>query len=193
MEGLGVPIGSRKVFRIVWLFGIVGTLANPWSSAQQSDSFELGEHVFNAGGHPEQGSVPASGGFRISLDAIGDVTSGPTPSSASYRVAGGFVTAYSPPGEVLELRFDDGTTLSWHPERSVGSYMLYRDGVDTLAGDYGSCLEPGITIASTNDSDTPVAGIAWFYLVTARNRLGEEGTKGFAGDGTERGNTAPCP
>jgi len=193
MDGLGMSIDIRRVFRSVGLVGIVAALASTSSPAQQSGSFKLEEHVFNAGGHPEQGSVLASNGFKISLDAIGDATSGPTPSSASYRVDGGFVAAYPPPGEVVELRFDDQITLSWHEERSVGSYQLYRDAVDTLAGDYGSCQQSGIVGTSASDFDTPLAGTAWFYLVTARNRLGEEGTKGFDGGGAERSNSVPCP
>ena len=41
--------------------------------------------------------------------------------------------------------------------------------------------------------DPVVAGACLFYLVTARNRLGEEGTKGYRSPGIERPNDAPCP
>lgn len=193
MHGHGATGGIGRAFGIIWIVGIVSALASPISSAQQSTSFKLEEYVFNAGGHPEQGAVPASDRFEISLDAIGDATSGPPPSSASYLVDGGFVAVYPPPGEVVELRFDDKVMLSWHPERSVGSYQLYRDAVDTLAGDYGSCLQSGIGSASATDFDSPLSGTAWFYLVTARNRLEEEGTKGFDSGGAERSNLVPCP
>ena len=36
-------------------------------------------------------------------------------------------------------------------------------------------------------------GDVLFYLVTSRNRLGEEGPKGFDHLGVERGNPVPCP
>ena len=37
------------------------------------------------------------------------------------------------------------------------------------------------------------AGNGYFYLVTARNRLWEEGTKGSSSAGAQRANPAPCP
>ena len=40
--------------------------------AQESASFKLTEHVFNAGGNPADGAVLASASFRIKLDAIGE-------------------------------------------------------------------------------------------------------------------------
>jgi hypothetical protein len=50
-----------------------------------------------------------------------------------------------------------------------------------------------ILTETTTDPDVPSVTTGYFYLVTADNRLDEEGTKGFRSNGTERGNPAPCP
>jgi hypothetical protein len=39
----------------------------------------------------------------------------------------------------------------------------------------------------------PDPGQGFFYLVTARNRLAEEGTKGSTSAGVPRSNAFPCP
>jgi hypothetical protein len=84
--------------------------------------------------------------------------------------------------------------MTWDPERSVGAYEVYRDALTTLpGGGFGTCFASGLTSEAATEAATPVAGQGWFYLVTARNRLGEEGTKGFQTSGAERPNPAPCP
>jgi len=164
------------------------------AAAQQSASFNLEEGVLNAGGHPAGGVSPTSAGFRISLDALGDSVGGRALSSASFRMAGGFASFYPPPGEVLGLRFLDSDTLEWDGEPSAGSYALYRDVLTGLGGlGYGSCLTTGITGTTIDDAAVPAAADGYFYLVTVRNRLDEEGTKGFDTIGGERPNAAPCP
>jgi hypothetical protein len=55
------------------------------------------------------------------------------------------------------------------------------------------CLQSGLLVGSAADIQSPPAGSGFFYLATARNRLGEEGTKGFASSGTRRVNPSPCP
>ena len=90
--------------------------------------------------------------------------------------------------------FGNKITLAWNPEKSVGSYNLYRDLIGTLPGGFGVCESPlDILTETTTDTDIPAASTAYFYLVTAENLLDEEGTKGFRSSGTERGNPAPCP
>jgi hypothetical protein len=168
-------------------------LAGP-ALAQTSASYNLSEHVFNAGGHPEQGTVMASASYRVTLDSIGDGIGGPGLASASYRMDGGFPLRYPPPGEVLGLRFTDHQTLVWDPEKSVGSYNLYRDLFSSIAGlGYGNCEQQDLTGETTIDTDTPPSTDGYFYLVTAENRLAEEGTKGWDSVGTERFNPGPCP
>jgi hypothetical protein len=162
--------------------------------AQTSASFRLDEHVFNAGGDPHQGQVLTSASFRITLDAIGEGLVRTGLSSPSFRTDAGFIGAYPPPGEVTALSFLDDDTLEWSPEASVGSYNLYRDPLAALAGlNYGQCLEPRIDGETATDTDVPTPGGGFFYLVTARNRLDEEGVKGWDSAGLVRSNSAPCP
>ena len=162
--------------------------------AQTSASFKLEEHVFNNGGHPADGTVLGSAGYTISLDSIGDTVARTGLSSASFSMDGGFLPAYGPPGEVLELLFHDAITLAWDAEPLAEAYNLYRNRIiDPFDPDYGACLESGIAGTGTVDADAPGPDEAWFYLVTALNRLHEEGTKGTDAAGTERPNPSPCP
>ena len=163
------------------------------SIAQESPSYKLKEHVFNAGGNPDGGAVLVSAGFHVKLDAVGEAVSGSSLGSPSYHMDGGFVLAYPPPGEVRNLRFSNKTTLLWDPERSAGYYDIYRDLLSTLPGNFGACLQHDIAAETAVDAGTPGVGTGYFHLVTAENRLDEEGTKGFRSNGTERGNPAPCP
>jgi hypothetical protein len=162
------------------------------AQAQTSASYKLQESVLNSGGHPAQGSVLSSASYHVRLDAIGDGALGLA--SASFHVDGGFVDAYPPPGEVLQQIFSSSTTQAWSPERSVGRYEVYRDSLTALSGGgTGACFTSGLSAESASDTSDPAVGQGWFYLVTARNRLGEEGTKGFRSDGSERPNPAACP
>ena len=162
-------------------------------AAQVGANFKIEEHTFNAGGRPEGGATASSVNFRISLDALGDGVVGRELSGASYSMDGGFVSAYLPPGEVNALRFDSSQLFSWTAERSVGTYNVYKSPIGSLPGGFGVCFDSGITGTLAQDPTSPLPGEQWFYLVTARNRLAEEGSKGRQHDGTERGNPSPCP
>ena len=106
----------------------------------------------------------------------------------------GFIPAFAPPREVLNLRFTGKDDLAWNHERSIGDYSLYRGLISALPGAYGACELSGLTLASATDPAAPPAGDGYFYLVTANNRLDEEGTKGFDTLApTERANPVPCP
>jgi hypothetical protein len=186
----------RRVAAPSLLLLAAASLAVPATAvAQTSASYKLKEYTFNNGGHPANGSFASSTSYRIKLDAIGDaIVSGSAMSSASNRMEGGFVGDYPPPGEVKGDLFTNKTTLTWSPEKSVGTYDVYRALVSTLPGlAYGACLQNGITTETATDTVTPSVGQGYFYLITARNRLGEIGTKGYASSGTERANAAPCP
>lgn len=172
---------------------LAGLMAAP-ALAQQSPSYTLEEFVLNAGGHPKDGAILASASFHVRLDAVGDAIAGPGLSGPSLRVDGGFVGAYPPPGEVLGLRFIDSATLLWRPERSIGVYNLYRDLLSALSGgNYGTCRQYDLAAETAIETGAPPTGNGWFYLVTAENRLREEGTKGRSSAGTERSNPLPCP
>jgi hypothetical protein len=161
--------------------------------AQTSASFKLTESTVDGGGNPTQGSVLTAPHFHLKFDAIGDALAGAGLASGSFHVDGGFVGRYPPPGEVTGLIFTSKTSLGWSSERSVGSYDLYRDLLSSLPGTSGACYQPGLAATSWTEAASPAAGNGWFYLVTAENRLNEEGTKGFRSGGAERGNAAACP
>ena len=166
--------------------------------AQTSSSFTLEEYTLNAGGTPSQGTVPTSASFSVTLASIGDTVVATGLSSTSFEADVGFDVAYPPPGEVAAtcgapgepcLLFTDSETLTWPAERSAGVYNLYRNSASNA---YGQCLPPELPGATATDAATPTAGNAFFYLATVENRLGEEGTKGFQSDATERLG-AVCP
>ena len=161
---------------------------------QQSSSYRHDEHVLNAGGHPANGVHLASASYRITVDALGDKVAGLDLVGPSFRLGGGIVGSYRPPGEVHDLRFEDLQTLRWNPEPSAGHYNLYRDAIGTLAsGGYGACLEHSVPATTWSDPGTPAAGSGFFYLVTVENSLSEEGTKGTDASGGVRANPSPCP
>jgi hypothetical protein len=170
-------------------------LATPFGPAvaQSSASFALAEAVINAGGNPLDGTRPTSASFRISLDSIGDPAARRMLSSASYRAEGGFVARYLPADEVQGVRFVNQSTVVWNHEPSVGTYNLYRNTLASLPGNLGICLQSALAQPTFTDAATPAAGAGWYYLVTAENRLRQEGTKGHGSDGAERPNAAPCP
>ena len=161
--------------------------------SQESASFRLSDHVLNAGGHPAGGTIITSASHRMTLDALGAAVAATGLSGASHRMDASFAAAYLPPGEVRGLGFVDAETLVWSPDRSVGSYNLYRDLVSSLAGlDYGECHQRRLAGESAVDDTFPPTGNGYFYLVTARNRIDEEGTKGHDSQGDERLGTV-CP
>ena len=93
-----------------------------------------------------------------------------------------------------QIRFTDTETLVWDPEKSTGKYNLYRDVMSALSGgDYGQCEQHDLPDETTTDSDAPPVGGGYFYLVTAVNRLGEEGNKGLDSSGEPRPNPDACP
>jgi hypothetical protein len=172
---------------------LVGLIAPP-VLAQQSPSFKLKESVFNAGGHPKDGTILTSTSFRVKLDALGEGIVKSGLASASFHMDASFLGAYPPAGEIRGLRFIDRNTMNWDEERSIGSYNLYRDLVNNLSLlDYGYCLQYGLANATAADTDPVPLANGFFYLVTAKNRLLEEGSKGNNSSGAERGNTSPCP
>ena len=179
--------------RSLALAAVATLLAGLPCPGSESASYRLTDEVFNAGGRPAGGLVAASAGYRATLEAVGEPAAGVASTSGSFRMDAGFHSAYAPPREVVGLVFTDPQTLQWAPEGSGGVYHLYRDGVATLPGlGYGACFQPDLTDPVATDPASPPATEAWFDLVTSENRLGEEGTKGAAGDGMPRSGSA-CP
>jgi hypothetical protein len=162
--------------------------------AQTSASYHLNEHIFNAGGQPANGTVSTSASFHLKLDAIGDAAVVSAMTSASFHSSGGFVGDYPPPGEVSGLTFTSLSSMVWNPEKSVGYYELYRDSLTSLSsGGTGTCFLSALTTESASDETVPWLGDGRVYLVTARNLLTEEGTKGYRSSGAQRPNPLPCP
>ncbi|HUD70336.1 MAG TPA: hypothetical protein VMQ62_00105 [Dongiaceae bacterium] len=162
--------------------------------AQQSASFSLTEWTFNAGGDPLNGTSAGSVSWKVKLDAVGDAVLGVGQASGSFHMDGGFVDVYAPPGEVANQIFTSATSMSWARERSAGKYEVYRGLISGLpGGGFGSCFQSGLGNPGATDAGTPPLGDGWFYFVTARNRIGEEGVKGYTTAGAVRTNAAPCP
>jgi len=163
--------------------------------AQTSASYDMKAHVVHEGGNPFQGVVLTSGGFRMTLDAVGQgLFAGPL-GSASFAMGVGFVAPYPAPGEVRGLTLlADRKTLTWLPEGAADHYNVYRDQLQTLPGPYGICWASPLPSTTAIDNAVPGSGAAGlFYLVTSENVLDEEGTKGLTSAGAERANPAPCP
>jgi hypothetical protein len=75
----------------------------------------------------------------------------------------------------------------------VGTYNLYRDLMSNLVGlGFGDCQQQDLPTSTTTDDDALAVGDGFFYLVTAENKLAEEGTKGSQSNGSEREGNA-CP
>jgi len=85
-----------------------------------------------------------------------------------------------------------GSTIQWSPEPSAGVYEVYRGVMSSLPGTFGTCFAGNVSAPTITDASSPPAGQAYFYLVTVRNRLGEEGPKGYQSNGMLEGNPAPC-
>jgi hypothetical protein len=183
-------------FHAIVLTGLLGPLAGN-TLAQTSATYTQKERALNQAGHPTGGIVLVSPGFRITLDAVGDGLGSAELTSPSYGMSGGIVASNRPPGEVRGLRvLSDRSTMVWDPERSIGDYNVYRGSLGQLPGTFGSCRLSHVPTTTASLTEVPPPGPAprgFYYLVTAENRLAEEGTKGFTSAGSERANAAPCP
>jgi len=184
---------GRDRFGMLLAWGGVLLFAAGEARGQASASHRLEEAGLNAGGHPQSGVDPASAGHRLSLGSLGDPFPIQRHFGAAWTLDGGFVVAYPPPGEVLDLLFTSATTLVWDPAPAAGTYSLYRGLISALPGlGYGACAQQGLIAPATTDADLPAPGAGFFYLVTVENRLGEDGTKGVTSSGAPRGGLV-CP
>ena len=162
--------------------------------AQASPSYRLEPWVLNAGGHPSDGQVLESPGFRMSLDAIGEGVLGPGLASTSYAIDTGYGRSLPPPAEVSGVvAHPDKITFAWNPDLSVGEYLIYRGGLDLLSGVSGSCLLSNLPSHSASLDEFPATSQGFYYLVIARNRLGEDGSPGRGSGGAPRTIPVPCP
>jgi hypothetical protein len=176
------------------LFFAIGLAGVTAALAQSSATYSLTEEVVNSGGQPAQGVGPGSAAFRISLGSIGEPIANRTLSGASYRLDGGLIAAYPPPGEVDGLLvLVDQQTMTWSVEPGATAYNVYSGLLSSLPGGFGTCAVARVAGTTADDVTSPAPGTGLFYLVTAVNRLREEGSKGHTSSGAERANTLPCP
>jgi len=100
------------------------------------------------------------------------------------------------PAEVSNLRWSDAQTLIWDAVVPVADYHVYRDSISTLGYDaFGTCrndLDADRTDTELVDTEVPPPGITLYYLITADDGGGNEGTLGFA-TCAERSNFTACP
>lgn len=170
-------------------YSLIASIASAAHAGSRSASFNLSDAAFDGGVRPA-----ASVSFKITNPALGSGLESTVFASASFHIDSGFAASYLPPAEIAGIRWSDRTTLEWNADRSIGSYALYRNRLSTLAAaNGGDCLVSDLTSETSTDSELPGAGNGYFYLVTARNRLGEESTRGYGSDGGERLGGAACP
>jgi len=155
-----------------------------FAAAQSSASHRIEQGTINDGGYPP--TVLTSASHQLTLGSIGDGPAGGLSSSPSHEIGSGLPAVYAPPGEVVNLRLGSPDQLSWNPDPSVGSYNLYRGDIADLPTTYGVKVQSSLAAPTTSDSTPTPAGGCLFYLVTATNRLAEEGPKGFDSDGNPR-------
>ena len=158
--------------------------------ARTSTSYRLTEADQNCGGEPP---TAVSTTYRVTLGTVGDAASQMGLSSTSFRMDVGFVAPYPPPLEVASQSWSGNALLTWSSEKSIGTYSVYRGDVATIATSYGGCFAWNVGGPPVADLASPPAGGTWFYLVTAKNRLREEGTLGTNSLGATRPNSTPCP
>jgi len=179
---------------VIWV--VVALVASGAARAQTSASYRLSEFAIQEGGHPDSGQILQSAGLRMTLDAVGDSVPLLALAAPSYVMDAGFAIRYPPPGEVHDLRALDKTAFSWLGEGSAGTYDLYRGRVSVLPSSFGSCSAADLSGPFGSAPDVPdldAGELAYFYLVTVRNRLREEGTMGRTSAGATRANASPCP
>jgi hypothetical protein len=103
-------------------------------------------------------------------------------------------TALSP-ADVANLRWTDARTLVWDAEPAATEYHVYRDDLANLGyDDFGACrddLDGVVTDTTLDDNESPLSGQCFYYLITAEETGGEEGTLGL-GTCAERSNFAAC-
>jgi hypothetical protein len=100
---------------------------------------------------------------------------------------------------LLVSRAGTTATVSWSPGTGASWYDVLRGRVATLpvGSDFSSetCIANDVTTTSADDSETPLAGVAYWYLVRGESACGM-GTCGFRSyRGTPMGerNGVACP
>jgi len=101
----------------------------------------------------------------------------------------------SGPASATPLMFSTLDEMIWEDgaASNATSFNMYRGTMTEFqGGTFGTCFASGLPTSYAMDTAIPPAGAGFFYLVTARNALGE-GTMGIGSDGVPRANLTPCP
>jgi hypothetical protein len=99
----------------------------------------------------------------------------------------------APPEVGQSVIFLDGQTLSWTALSEASSYNVYRGSIDggSWAFDH-VCFATALPNPAATDASNPSRGLAFYYLVSAKNVCGES-TLGATSAGQPRPNASPCP
>lgn len=192
-----LPDGSSSTTMSVLLLDLEGDpVGVPITSfivnqAAQSDAVStIGTPVDNGGGSYSvsitAGSLPGVDRFDVTADdGLRPVTLMPAPK-----------LPVGVPGEVEDARWPGPLAMEWNAAPAAVSYHVYRGDLASLAcGSFGDCrddLDSDLTDLTLADSEVPLPGQAFFYLVTGVDGGGNESVLGTSACGI-RSNTAPCP
>jgi len=135
-------------------------------------------------------------GNALQVDSLTLATAG-FPTDLDVACDGGSSPSFS-------IRFPSKTTMVWDPVTDAFLYNIYRGDIsgliDTIPdgapdGGYGSCQntnDPDPTDTTYPDTENPLSGEGFHYLVSYRLISGEAGL-GARSDGVSRVADTPCP
>ena len=93
----------------------------------------------------------------------------------------------------FDLSFENVSALSWSPRIPATTYALYRGMIDSGAWSFNqTCLEPFLDAPTAEDTQTPVSGRIFYYLVSEKTSCCE-GILGLTSSAVLRPNSSPCP
>lgn len=99
------------------------------------------------------------------------------------------------PSPGFSLGFSSKTGFTWAPLPDAFLYYVYRGDVSGLIADYGTCQnanDPDPTDTMYDDSEDPLPGQGFHYLVSYLSIFGETGL-GATSNGVPRVVQTPCP
>ena len=175
---MGTP--ARSLFLLLLALGIGSASAHEPESA----SFRLTRSEFAS---IDGSTLLLSSSYRLSRSTLGDSIAELSLSGSSFTLATDWTATLPPALEVESLRFESTSRLIWQVERSLGTYRIYRGGPTTQ-----SCIGQA---AQTHfeDAALPSPSSAFYFLVTAVDAGGVEGSAGRSSSGSLRTPSGSCP